>query len=147
MEKLRPHMLFPCRIRMCSLTLSVISSISSSSCTCLRARLATRLSPSMDGSDGLSWIQVSVRVWQQDQGQIRRQGSATATCHFKPCIPAIVRLLVCPRPPMAHADSHLQVLLAPAGVVACFRPLTDASLFLLLYGLTAVYFSGVMVSL
>ncbi len=38
-----------------------------------------------------------------------------------------------------------QVLLAPAGVVACFRPLTDASLFLLLYGVTAVYFSGVMV--
>ena len=38
------------------------------------------------------------------------------------------------------------MLLAPAGVVACFRPLTDASLFLLLYGVTAVYFSGVMVS-
>ena len=39
------------------------------------------------------------------------------------------------------------MLLAPAGVVACFRPLTDASLFLLLYGVTAVYFSGVMVRL
>ena len=38
-----------------------------------------------------------------------------------------------------------QVLLAPAGIVACFKPLTDASLFLLLYGLAAVYFSGVMV--
>lgn len=33
----------------------------------------------------------------------------------------------------------------PAGIIACFRPLTDASLFLLLYGVTAVYFSGVMV--
>ena len=44
-----------------------------------------------------------------------------------------------------HIQVGRQVLLAPAGVVACFRPLTDASLFLLLYGVTAVYFSGVMV--
>ena len=33
----------------------------------------------------------------------------------------------------------------PAGIIACFRPLTDASLFLVLYGAAAVYFSGVMV--
>lgn len=33
----------------------------------------------------------------------------------------------------------------PAGIIACFRPLTDASLFLILYGAAAVYFSGVMV--
>lgn len=33
-----------------------------------------------------------------------------------------------------------QVLFMPAGLIACFRPLTDASLFLLLYGVTAVYF-------
>lgn len=39
-----------------------------------------------------------------------------------------------------------QVLLMPAGIIACFRPLTDASLFLVLYGAAAVYFSGVMVS-
>jgi len=39
----------------------------------------------------------------------------------------------------------MQVLLMPAGIIACFRPLTDASLFLVLYGLAAVYFSGVMV--
>ena len=43
-------------------------------------------------------------------------------------------------------DLHLTSLLAPAGLLLCFRPLTDASLFLLLYGVTAVYFSGVMVS-
>ncbi len=42
-------------------------------------------------------------------------------------------------------DLHLASLLAPAGMLLCFRPLTDASLFLLLYGVTAVYFSGVMV--
>ena len=42
-------------------------------------------------------------------------------------------------------DLNILVLLAPAGIIACFRPLTDASLFLVLYGLTAVYFSGVMV--
>ena len=33
----------------------------------------------------------------------------------------------------------------PAGLVSCFRPLTPASLFLILYGAFAVYFSGVMV--
>jgi hypothetical protein len=44
-------------------------------------------------------------------------------------------------------DLHLASLLAPAGMLLCFRPLTDASLFLLLYGVTAVYFSGVMVRL
>lgn len=44
-------------------------------------------------------------------------------------------------------DLHVVTLLAPAGLLACFHPLTDASLFLLLYGVTAVYFSGVMVRL
>lgn len=44
-------------------------------------------------------------------------------------------------------DLHIASLLAPAGLLLCFRPLTDASLFLLLYGVTAVYFSGVMVRL
>ena len=39
----------------------------------------------------------------------------------------------------------LQAVL-PARLPAC-RPLTDASMFLLLYGVTAVYFSGVMVRL
>jgi hypothetical protein len=34
----------------------------------------------------------------------------------------------------------------PLHIIACFRPLTDASLFLVLYGVAAVYFSGVMVS-
>jgi dolichyl-diphosphooligosaccharide---protein glycosyltransferase len=38
--------------------------------------------------------------------------------------------------------------LAPAGIVACFfGPLDDAALFLVLYGITSVYFSGVMVRL
>ncbi len=36
-------------------------------------------------------------------------------------------------------------LLMPAGLIALFRPLTHASLFLILYGVTAIYFSGVMV--
>ena len=36
-------------------------------------------------------------------------------------------------------------LLMPAGLIAAFRPLTHASLFLVLYGVTAIYFSGVMV--
>ncbi|CAD7701817.1 unnamed protein product [Ostreobium quekettii] len=49
--------------------------------------------------------------------------------------------------PSYFTDIHILVLLLPAGFIACFRPLTDASLFLLLYGLTSVYFSGVMVRL
>ncbi|EFJ43283.1 hypothetical protein VOLCADRAFT_66117 [Volvox carteri f. nagariensis] len=44
-------------------------------------------------------------------------------------------------------DLHVLVMLAPAGILACFHRLTDASLFLVLYGLTAVYFSGVMIRL
>eukprot|EP00889_Picochlorum_renovo_P001289 jgi/Picre1/28319/NNA_003725.t1 len=48
---------------------------------------------------------------------------------------------------MFFSDLHITSLLAPAGVIMCFMPLTDASLFLVLYGVTAVYFSGVMVRL
>ena len=48
---------------------------------------------------------------------------------------------------MFFTDLHVTSLLAPAGVIMCFMPLTDASLFLVLYGVTAVYFSGVMVRL
>jgi dolichyl-diphosphooligosaccharide---protein glycosyltransferase len=44
-------------------------------------------------------------------------------------------------------DIHVMVMLMPLGFIFAFRPLTDASLFLVLYGLTAVYFSGVMVRL
>lgn len=47
--------------------------------------------------------------------------------------------------PSYFTDIHILVLLVPAGLAACFRPLSDASLFLILYGVTAVYFSGVMV--
>ena len=44
-------------------------------------------------------------------------------------------------------DINMMVMLMPIGFVLCFRPLSDASLFLVLYGATAVYFSGVMVRL
>jgi dolichyl-diphosphooligosaccharide--protein glycosyltransferase len=49
--------------------------------------------------------------------------------------------------PSYFTDLNFMVLLMPAGIIACFRPLTDASLFLVLYGAAAVYFSGVMVRL
>lgn len=48
---------------------------------------------------------------------------------------------------MYFTDLHILTLLAPAGLLLCFFPMTDASLFLALYGVTAVYFSGVMVRL
>ena len=47
--------------------------------------------------------------------------------------------------PSYFTDLHMAAVLMPAGLLACFLPLTDASLFLVLYGVTAVYFSGVMV--
>ena len=48
---------------------------------------------------------------------------------------------------MYFTDLHVAALLAPTGLLACFSPLTDASLFLILYAVTAAYFSGVMVRL
>lgn len=54
-----------------------------------------------------------------------------------------------PSPPadtlLMHTRVQAAALLMPAGLVSCFRPLTPASLFLILYGAFAVYFSGVMV--
>jgi hypothetical protein len=43
-------------------------------------------------------------------------------------------------------DLHILALLAPAGLMSCFTRRNDGTLFLILYGITAVYFSGVMVS-
>lgn len=44
-------------------------------------------------------------------------------------------------------DLHAQVFLIPVGLYFCFRKLTDANIFLILYAVTSVYFSGVMVRL
>eukprot|EP00899_Mesostigma_viride_P022562 jgi/Mesvir1/3490/Mv11980-RA.1 len=44
-------------------------------------------------------------------------------------------------------DLHLLALFCPAGLYFCFKKLTDANIFAILYGITAVYFSGVMVRL
>eukprot|EP00850_Spirogloea_muscicola_P022762 SM000310S11953 [mRNA] locus=s310:22945:30889:- [translate_table: standard] len=44
-------------------------------------------------------------------------------------------------------DLHVLAFLVPAGIIACFLPLTDSSSFLALYVVTSVYFSGVMVRL
>mmetsp|Transcript_22783 Transcript_22783/g.37492 ORF Transcript_22783/g.37492 Transcript_22783/m.37492 type:complete len:708 (+) Transcript_22783:69-2192(+) len=44
-------------------------------------------------------------------------------------------------------DLHLLVFLFPAGLYFCFRKLTDANIFIILYGITSVYFAGVMVRL
>ena len=38
-----------------------------------------------------------------------------------------------------------QVSILLSGLVAALRPLSDSSLFVLLYGITSLYFSGVMV--
>ena len=47
--------------------------------------------------------------------------------------------------PSYFTDLHVASVLMPAGLIALFWPLTSASMFLILYACTAVYFSGVMV--
>ena len=44
-------------------------------------------------------------------------------------------------------DLHLLVFLFPAGLYFCFRKLSDTNTFAILYGVTSIYFSGVMVRL
>ena len=47
--------------------------------------------------------------------------------------------------PSYFTDLHVASVLMPAGLISLFWPLTAASMFLILYACTAVYFSGVMV--
>ncbi|XP_038879419.1 dolichyl-diphosphooligosaccharide--protein glycosyltransferase subunit STT3A isoform X1 [Benincasa hispida] len=49
--------------------------------------------------------------------------------------------------PSYFMDINVLAFLVPAGIIACFSPLSDASSFVVLYIATAVYFSGVMVRL
>jgi len=44
-------------------------------------------------------------------------------------------------------DLHILVILMPAGMYFCFKGLTDANIFIVTYGITSVYFAGVMVRL
>jgi dolichyl-diphosphooligosaccharide--protein glycosyltransferase len=49
--------------------------------------------------------------------------------------------------PSYFMDINILAFLAPAGIIACFLPLSDSSTFMVLYMVTSVYFSGVMVRL
>ncbi|XP_050218003.1 dolichyl-diphosphooligosaccharide--protein glycosyltransferase subunit STT3A [Mercurialis annua] len=49
--------------------------------------------------------------------------------------------------PSYFMDINVLAFLVPAGIIACFMPLSDASSFVLLYIVTSSYFSGVMVRL
>ncbi|KAF3957169.1 hypothetical protein CMV_017791 [Castanea mollissima] len=49
--------------------------------------------------------------------------------------------------PSYFMDINVLAFLVPAGIIACFSPLSDASSFVVLYIVTSVYFSGVMVRL
>ncbi|KAJ4951488.1 hypothetical protein NE237_028320 [Protea cynaroides] len=49
--------------------------------------------------------------------------------------------------PSYFMDINVLAFLVPAGIIACFLPLSDASCFVVLYIVTSVYFSGVMVRL
>ncbi|KAJ9538876.1 hypothetical protein OSB04_031609 [Centaurea solstitialis] len=49
--------------------------------------------------------------------------------------------------PSYFMDINVLAFLVPAGIIACFSPLSDASAFVILYLVMSVYFSGVMVRL
>ncbi|KAK4283858.1 hypothetical protein QN277_000762 [Acacia crassicarpa] len=49
--------------------------------------------------------------------------------------------------PSYFMDINVLAFLVPAGIIACFSPLSDASSFMVLYIVMSVYFSGVMVRL
>lgn len=44
-------------------------------------------------------------------------------------------------------DFHILLFLFPAGLYFCFKRLSDAIIFIIMYGLTSMYFAGVMVRL
>lgn len=44
-------------------------------------------------------------------------------------------------------DFHILLFLFPAGLYFCFKKLSDATIFIVMYGLTSMYFAGVMVRL
>ncbi|KAH8849169.1 Dolichyl-diphosphooligosaccharide--protein glycosyltransferase subunit STT3A [Schistosoma japonicum] len=46
-----------------------------------------------------------------------------------------------------YFDLQFLTVMFPVGLYYCFRKLTDASIFAIIYGITSVYFSGVMVRL
>eukprot|EP00053_Salpingoeca_punica_P010928 m.97583 g.97583 ORF g.97583 m.97583 type:complete len:713 (-) comp15536_c0_seq2:374-2512(-) len=46
-----------------------------------------------------------------------------------------------------YFDLHFMVMMMPVGLYFCFRGLTNENVFIILYGITSVYFSGVMVRL
>ncbi|VEN43449.1 unnamed protein product [Callosobruchus maculatus] len=46
-----------------------------------------------------------------------------------------------------YFDLQILVFLFPAGLYFCFKQLTDANIFMILYGITSIYFAGVMVRL
>ncbi|GAB0098774.1 dolichyl-diphosphooligosaccharide--protein glycosyltransferase subunit STT3A [Sergentomyia squamirostris] len=46
-----------------------------------------------------------------------------------------------------YFDLQILVFLFPAGLYLCFSKLTDANIFIILYGVTSIYFAGVMVRL
>ncbi|XP_067936342.1 dolichyl-diphosphooligosaccharide--protein glycosyltransferase subunit STT3A-like [Watersipora subatra] len=46
-----------------------------------------------------------------------------------------------------YFDLQMLVFMFPAGMYFCFSRLTDANIFIIMYGLTSIYFAGVMVRL
>lgn len=46
-----------------------------------------------------------------------------------------------------YFDLQILVFFFPAGVYFCFKKLTDANIFIVMYGVTSIYFAGVMVRL
>merc|ERR1712002_1185231 len=46
-----------------------------------------------------------------------------------------------------YFDLQMLVFMFPVGLYYCFAKLTDANIFIIIYGVTSIYFAGVMVRL
>lgn len=46
-----------------------------------------------------------------------------------------------------YFDLQMLVFMFPVGIYYCFKKLTDANIFIIMYGITSIYFAGVMVRL
>ncbi|CAF0756855.1 unnamed protein product [Didymodactylos carnosus] len=46
-----------------------------------------------------------------------------------------------------YFDFQLLVFMFPVGIYYCFKEITDANIFIIMYGMTSIYFAGVMVRL
>ncbi|CAF1930282.1 unnamed protein product [Brassica oleracea] len=97
----------------------------------------------------LDWVKYQLNdtnVWLYISPCTGRFYSLLDPTHAKPHIPIIAS--VSEHQPTAWSsfmfDYHILLFLFPAGLYFCFKRLSDATIFIVMYGLTSLYFAGVM---